>query len=56
MKVLFAGGGTGGHINPALAIASIIQSHQPDAEFCCRNAEWDGGKVSTTVWVSARNH
>ena len=33
MKVLLAGGGTAGHINPALAIASIIKEHRPDAEF-----------------------
>ena len=33
MKVLLAGGGTAGHINPALAIISIIKDHCPDAEF-----------------------
>lgn len=33
MKVLMSCGGTGGHINPALAIADIIKSEYPDAEF-----------------------
>jgi UDP-N-acetylglucosamine--N-acetylmuramyl-(pentapeptide) pyrophosphoryl-undecaprenol N-acetylglucosamine transferase len=33
MKVLMACGGTGGHINPAFAIADIIKSEYPDAEF-----------------------
>lgn len=33
MKYLLAGGGTAGHINPALAIAGYIKEQEPDAEF-----------------------
>lgn len=32
MHILFAGGGTAGHINPALAIAAHIKSRHPDAK------------------------
>ncbi|MBR1779720.1 MAG: undecaprenyldiphospho-muramoylpentapeptide beta-N-acetylglucosaminyltransferase [Clostridia bacterium] len=32
MKVVFAGGGTAGHINPAIAIANYIKTKEPNAD------------------------
>ena len=31
MKVIFACAGTGGHINPAIAMAGIILKHEPES-------------------------
>lgn len=32
-KVILSGGGTAGHVNPALAISEIIKDAYPDTEF-----------------------
>ncbi|NLE12417.1 MAG: undecaprenyldiphospho-muramoylpentapeptide beta-N-acetylglucosaminyltransferase [Clostridiales bacterium] len=31
MRVMMTGGGTGGHVNPAIAIANIIKQNEPDS-------------------------
>ena len=31
-KIIFAAGGTGGHINPALAVAGEVRRRYPDAK------------------------
>ena len=32
MKIIFAGGGTGGHINPAISIADYVKAHEDNFE------------------------
>lgn len=39
MRVIFTCGGTGGHINPALAVAKLCQERMPDCEILFMGAE-----------------
>ncbi len=50
MKILFAAGGTGGHINPALAVAGEIRERYPDAEILFVGAK---GKMETKLVPNA---
>ena len=42
MKILLCGGGTAGHVYPAIAMAEIIKSKYPDAEFMFIGREGGG--------------
>ncbi len=46
MRVLMTGGGTAGHINPALSIADAIKREYPEAEILFVGAE---GRMETTL-------
>ncbi len=50
MRVLMTGGGTAGHINPALAIADKIKAEHPDAEFLFVGAK---GRMETRLVPAA---
>ncbi|MBP9221766.1 MAG: glycosyltransferase, partial [Chitinophagales bacterium] len=39
IKILISGGGTGGHIFPAIAIANEIRRREPDADILFVGAE-----------------
>ncbi len=47
MRILFAGGGTAGHVNPAVAIANHIKEKEPESEFLFIGTE--RGMESTLV-------
>ncbi len=50
MRVLMTGGGTAGHINPALAIADMIKAKHPDAEILFVGAK---GRMETRLVPAA---
>ncbi len=50
MRILMAGGGTAGHINPALAIADMLRQKHPDAEILFVGVK---GKMETTLVPAA---
>ena len=39
MKIVFAGGGTAGHVNPAIALAQLMHEKDPETEFLFVGAE-----------------
>ena len=47
MHIVFAGGGTAGHINPALAVAGYIKSVEPSVKISYIGK--DGGLEETLV-------
>lgn len=49
MKVLLTGGGTAGHVNPALAIAAAVKERRPDTEFLFVASALPGDKAGDLV-------
>jgi murG: undecaprenyldiphospho-muramoylpentapeptide beta-N-acetylglucosaminyltransferase len=41
-RIILSGGGTGGHIYPAITIAREILKNRRSRDFIYRNSGWDG--------------
>ena len=49
MKLLLAGGGTAGHINPALAIAGYVCQREPATQILLRGSQGrHGGEIGSS--------
>ena len=49
MRVLLAGGGTGGHLIPALALAQALRDAEPTVELLLVGARREGGEDRKSV-------
>ena len=55
LKILVTGGGTGGHVFPAIAIADAIKKLRPDTEFLFVGATGTGKSTSLAAMIGYRN-
>lgn len=49
MKVLLTGGGTAGHVNPALAIAAALKAHDPNTKILFAASALSGDKAGDLI-------
>ena len=57
LSVVVAGGGTAGHIEPALAVADAVKAAAPDTRnHCARDGAWSRNHLGAGSRVHARAH
>ena len=59
MNVIFTCGGTGGHINPAIAVANILKERRPDTKILFIKSPAGNDKTevdvdeTTRIWLQS---